>query len=103
MDLRRGHPKKKSQNFGLFPYGRGGAQPHSISFGGVFPNNTEAFMVDEISTKVRIYLPKVFLSTNIYEFLMKRIGSPKNSNFFYRWLPLWLLVSTIHVATLPNL
>ena len=33
--------KKKSQNCGHFPYG-GGAQPHSIAFGGVFPNITEA-------------------------------------------------------------
>ena len=44
--------KKKSQNCGHFPYG-GGAQPHSIAFGGVFPNITEAILVDEISTKVR--------------------------------------------------
>ena len=49
---------KKSQNCGPFPYG-GGAQPHSIAFGGVFPNITEAILVDEISTKVRIYPPKV--------------------------------------------
>ena len=41
---------KKSQNCGLFPYG-GGAQPHSIAFGGVFPNIIEAILVDEISTK----------------------------------------------------
>ena len=38
---------KKSQNCGLFPY----AQPHSIAFGGVFPNIIEAILVDEISTK----------------------------------------------------
>ena len=37
----------------------GGAQPHSIAFGGVFPNITEAILVDEIGTKVRIYPPKV--------------------------------------------
>ena len=37
----------------------GGAQPHSIAFGGVFPNITEAILVDEISTKVRIDPPKV--------------------------------------------
>ena len=49
---------KKSQNCRLFPYG-GGAQPHSIVFGGVFPNITEAILVVEISTKVRIYPPKV--------------------------------------------
>ena len=42
---------KKSQNWGLFPYGGGGAQPHSIAFGGVFPNIIEAILVDEISTK----------------------------------------------------
>ena len=29
----------------------GGAQPHSIAFGGVFPNIIEAILVDEISTK----------------------------------------------------
>ena len=39
--------------------GGGGAQPHSIAFGGVFPNITEAILVDEICTKVRIYSPKV--------------------------------------------
>ena len=42
---------KKSQNWGLFPEGGGGAQPHSIAFGGVFPNIIEAILVDEISTK----------------------------------------------------
>ena len=47
--LREAFPKEKSQNYGLFPYG-GGAQPHSIAFGGVFPNITEAILVDEIST-----------------------------------------------------
>ena len=31
----------------------GGAQSCSIAFGGVFPNITEAILVDEISTKVR--------------------------------------------------
>ena len=31
--------------------GGGGAQPHSIAFGGVFPNIIEAILVDEISTK----------------------------------------------------
>ena len=30
---------------------RGGAQPPSIAFWGVFPNITEAILVDEISTK----------------------------------------------------
>ena len=29
----------------------GGAQSHSRAFGGVFPNITEAILVDEISTK----------------------------------------------------
>ena len=56
--LREAIPKEKSQNCGLIPYG-GGAQPHSIAFGGVFPNITEAILVDEISTKVIIYPPKV--------------------------------------------
>ena len=55
--LRKVIPKKKSQNCGLFP--RGGAQPHSMAFGGVFPNFTEAILVDEISTKVKIHPPKV--------------------------------------------
>ena len=48
--LREAIIAKKSQNCGLFPYG-GGAQPHSIAFGGVFPNIIEAIFVDEISTK----------------------------------------------------
>ena len=30
---------------------RGGAQPHSIAFGGVFPNIIEAILVDKIATK----------------------------------------------------
>ena len=34
-------------------------QPHSAAFGGVFPNISEAILVDEISIKVRIYPPKV--------------------------------------------
>ena len=59
IELREAITEKKSQNCGLFPYGGGGAQPHSIAFGGVFPNITEAILVDEISTKVRIYPPKV--------------------------------------------
>ena len=33
--------------------GGGGAQPHSVAFGGVFHDITEAILVDEISTKVR--------------------------------------------------
>ena len=54
-------PEKKSQNCGLFPYGGGGgAQPHYIAFGGVFPNITEAILVDEISkNNVKISPPKV--------------------------------------------
>ena len=57
--LREAINAKKSQNCGLFPYGGGGPQPHSIAFGGVFPNITEAILVNEISTKVRIDPPKV--------------------------------------------
>ena len=49
--LREASNAKKSQNCGLFPYGGGGSQPHSIAFGGVFPNIIEAILVDEISTK----------------------------------------------------
>ena len=53
-------PKKSHKTADFFRMGRGwGAQPHSIAFGGVFPNITEAILVDEISTKVRIYPPKV--------------------------------------------
>ena len=60
FSLREACPGKKSQNCGFFPYeGRGGAQPYSIAFGGVFPYITEAILVDEISTKVRIYPPEV--------------------------------------------
>ena len=51
-------PKKSHKTADFFRMG-GGAQPHSIAFGGVFPNITEAILVDEISTKVRIYPPKV--------------------------------------------
>ena len=58
----------------------GGAQPHSIAFGGVFPNITEAILVDEISTKVRIYPPKWSLNTKVDEFPMKMMGSPNNGN-----------------------
>ena len=53
--FREAFHKEKSQNCGLFPYGGGGAQPHSVAFGGVFPNIKEAILVDEISTKVRIF------------------------------------------------
>ena len=49
--IREAIKAKKSQNCGLFPYGGGAAQPHSIAFGGVFPNIIEAILVDEISTK----------------------------------------------------
>ena len=38
--------------------GRGGAQPHSIAFGGVFPNITEAILNDENSTKSQNLPPK---------------------------------------------
>ena len=64
----------------------GGAQPHSIAFGGVFfPNITEAILVDEIST-TELTPQKWSLNTKIYEFLMKRIGSSKNGNIrvFFR-------------------
>ena len=57
--IREAIRKRKAQDCGPFPYGGGGAQPHSVAFGGVFPNITEAILVDEISTKVRIYPPKV--------------------------------------------
>ena len=43
----------------FFRTGGGEALLHSIAFGGVFPNITEAILVDEISTKVKIYPPKV--------------------------------------------
>ena len=42
--------KKSHKTADLFRTG-GGAQPHSIAFGGVFPNIIEAILVDEISTK----------------------------------------------------
>ena len=48
LGLREAVNTEKSQNCGPFP---------SIAFGGVFPNITEANLVDEISTKVRIYPP----------------------------------------------
>ena len=32
----------------------GGVQPHSIAFGGLFPNITEAILIDEISKKTRV-------------------------------------------------
>ena len=51
--------RKSHKSADLFRMGGGGAQPHSIAFGGVFPNITEAILVDEISTKVGIYPPKV--------------------------------------------
>ena len=51
------------------------AQPHSIAFGGVFPNIIEAIFVDEISTKEEFTPQKWSLNTKVYEFLMKRIGS----------------------------
>ena len=38
--------KKKSQSYGHFPYGGGRGQTHSIAFGGVFPNITEAILND---------------------------------------------------------
>ena len=39
--IREAIPNKKSRFYGHFPYG-GGAQPHSIAFGGVLTNFTEA-------------------------------------------------------------
>ena len=59
IQLREAFRKKKSQNCGPFPYG--GGQPHSVAFGGVFPNITETILIDEICTKVRIYCPKVII------------------------------------------
>ena len=47
--VREAIPKEKSQNCGPFPYGGGEAQPHSVAFGGVFPNITEAILVDEFT------------------------------------------------------
>ena len=48
--IREAFRKEKSQNCGLFPYG-GGAQPHSIAFGGVFPNITEAILMMKFAHK----------------------------------------------------
>ena len=57
---KEGYPKKSHKTAYFFRTGgEGGAQPHFIAFGGVFPNITEAILVVEISTKVRIYPPKV--------------------------------------------
>ena len=49
---------RKSHKTGDF-FHTGGAQSHSVAFGGVFSNITEAIFCDEISTKVRIHPPKV--------------------------------------------
>ena len=46
-----GHRAKKVTKLRTFSVWGGGAQPHSIAFGGVFPNIIEAILVDEISTK----------------------------------------------------
>ena len=46
--------KKKSQNCGLFfrtGWEGGGAQPHSVAFGGVFPNITEAILMMKFAQK----------------------------------------------------
>ena len=61
LRLREAIPKKRHKTADFFRMGGGGgggAQPHSIDFGGVFPNITEAILVDEINTKVRIYPQK---------------------------------------------
>ena len=50
LRLREAIPKKSHKTADIFRMG-GGAQPHSKAFGGVFPNITEAILVDEISTK----------------------------------------------------
>ena len=46
-----GHQYKKVTKLRTFSVWGGGAQPHSIAFGGIFPNITKAILVDEISTK----------------------------------------------------
>ena len=51
--LGRPSREKSHKTADFFRTGGGGAQPHSIAFGGVFPNITEAILVNEISTKVR--------------------------------------------------
>ena len=43
--------QKSHKTADIFRMGGGGAQPHSIAFGDVFPNIIEAILVDEISTK----------------------------------------------------
>ena len=45
-----GHPWQSHKTADFFRMGEG-AQPHSIAFGGVFPNIIEAILVVEISTK----------------------------------------------------
>ena len=61
------------------------AQPHSIAFGGVLPNITEAILVDEISTKVRIYPPKVIREDFKYYFadFVRKWGSPPRLRIFF--------------------
>ena len=59
MICKGSHQSKKVTKLRTFSVRGGGAQPHSIAFGGVFPNTTEAILVDEISTKVKIDPPKV--------------------------------------------
>ena len=55
---------------------------HSIAFGGVFPNITEPILDDESSIKCQNLPPKKgSLHTKIDEFLLTRIGSPKNGFF----------------------
>ena len=51
--------KKSREAMDIFHTG-GLAQPHSIAFGGVFPDITKAILVDEISTKVKNLPPKSY-------------------------------------------
>ena len=46
--------RKKAQHYGHFLYGGGGLNPHSIAFGGVFPNITVLFL-DENSSPPEIF------------------------------------------------
>ena len=56
----------------------GGAQLHSIAFGGVFLISQNLYRMLKILQNVRIYPPKVIIHTKIVEFLLTRIGFPKN-------------------------
>ena len=53
LKSRLGRPSRRKSHKTADFFCMGGAQPHSIAFGGVFPNITEAILVNEISTKVR--------------------------------------------------